>query len=222
VGARWRTTWTVLFALAFGWVEAAVVIYLRRLYYPHGFAFPLQPIEAPVLVVELLREAATLLMLAAVALLAGRRTWDRVAFFTLAFGVWDLAYYAGLKLALDWPAGLGDFDILFLLPLPWVAPVYAPASVAVLMIAAALAVIERERTGWRGRIDARTWLLGLAGAAVLLYSFLGDQAAGTGRALPRPYPWPLLVLGDGLLIACGLRFLRCMRREEGEDDAPAH
>jgi hypothetical protein len=218
VAARWRTTWTVLFALAFGWVEAAVVIYLRRLYYPQGFAFPLQPIATPVLMVELVREAATLLMLATVGLLAGRRPWGRVAFFTLAFGVWDLAYYTGLKLALDWPASLGDFDILFLLPLPWVAPVYAPVSVALLMIAAALAIIRRESAGWRGRADAPIWLLGLAGAAVLLYSFLQDQPAGLGRALPRPYPWPLLVLGDSLLIACGVRFLRHMRREEEDDE----
>jgi hypothetical protein len=212
VTARGRIAWTVLFALAFGWVEAAVVVYLRRLYYPGGFAFPLRPIEPRILTVELLREGATLLVLLAVGMLAGRRRWERFACFALAFGVWDLAFYGGLRAALGWPSSLADPDILFLLPLPWVAPVYAPVSVALLMVGGAVTLILRESAGWRGRADAVTWALGVAGTAVLLYSFLQDQAAGLGRAAPRPYPAALLVVGDGLLAAAGLRFLARMRR----------
>jgi hypothetical protein len=85
--------WTAVFGAAFGWVEAAVVVYLRRIVYPDGFALPLAPIEPHLAAVELGREAATLIMLAAVAMLAGRTRWQRFAAFIVAFGVWDLAYY---------------------------------------------------------------------------------------------------------------------------------
>ena len=42
-----------VFAVAFGWVEAAVVVYLRALVYPDGFALPLRPIAPSIAVVEL-------------------------------------------------------------------------------------------------------------------------------------------------------------------------
>lgn len=225
MGVGQRIGGTVLFGGAFGWVEAAVVVYLRRIYYPEGFRFPLQPIETSILVVELVREAATLLMLLAVAWLAGRRFWERFAFFVIAFGVWDLAYYLGLKITLGWPASLADWDILFLLPLPWVAPVYAPVSVALMMVAVGVVVARREASGWVCRADRTTWLLGAAGTLVLLYSFMRDTAAGFGTALPKPYPLGLLVLGDALLLGSSLRFLSLCRRpvrdetEEGGDHA---
>jgi len=54
-----------LFAIAFGYVEASVVVYLRAIYYPDMFEFPLKMIRTDHLVVELVREAATIVMLAA-------------------------------------------------------------------------------------------------------------------------------------------------------------
>ena len=205
--ARSRLVWLVLFGIAFGWLEAAVVVYLRRLYYPAGFAFPLAPIDPPVLAVELGREAATLVMLAAVAGLAGRTRWQRFAAFLIAFGIWDLIYYAGLKLALDWPATLGDWDVLFLLPWPWLGPVYAPATVAGLMVAFGVAVFRREERG-PARADRWTWALGAAAALILLWTWLRDLDAGLRGALPRPYPWGPFVVAVGLLVGCGWRFLR--------------
>jgi len=208
-----RLSWTILFGIAFGWVETAVVVYLRHLYYPDGFQFPLRVIEAPVLIVELCREAATLLMLVAVAALAGRRFWERFAIFCVAFGVWDLVYYAGLKITLGWPASLAGWDILFLLPLPWIAPVYAPVSVAVMMIFAGIIVVNLEAKGYRCHADLVTWALGLVGTVVLLYSFMRDTAAGMGQAMPQPYPVALLVVGDILLAASCVRFVWLSRRE---------
>ena len=207
-----RIAWTVLFGVAFGWVEAAVVVYLRRLYYPDGFHFPLQIIESEVLVVELVREGATLLMLLAVAFLAGRGRWERLAFFSLAFGIWDLFYYVGLKLALGWPASLADWDILFLLPLPWVAPVYAPVSVAVMMVVAGVIVVRLHAAGYACRADLVTWVLGAVGVAVLLYTFTRDVAAGLGEALPQPYPVFLFLAGDTLLAIACVRFVLLSRR----------
>lgn len=209
-----RTAWTVLFSLAFGWVEAAVVIYLRRLYYPTGFALPLRTLDPTVLATELVRELATLLMLLAVACLAGRSRWQRFAFFALAFGVWDLAYYIGLKIALGWPASLTDWDVLFLLPWPWLAPVYAPVSVALILCGAGWTVVHLLDRGHAGRADRWAWLLGAAGVAILLYSFLHDTAAGLQQVLPRPYPVGLLIVGGALLVACLWRFVRLSRREK--------
>ncbi len=214
MGTSGRIVWTVLFGIAFGWVEAAVVVYLRRIYYPEGFSFPLRPIAAPILLVELAREAATLLMLLAVAGLAGRRRWERFGYFVLAFGVWDLVYYLGLKVALDWPASLADWDILFLLPTPWVAPVYAPITVALLMVAAGVTVVRLEARGHACRGDLVTWFLGAAGMLVLLYTFMRDDAAGLGLAMPQSYPVALLLLGDLLLVAAFARFIGLCRRSQ--------
>ena len=85
--------WTCLFAIAFAFVESSVVVYLRAIYYPDGFTFPLRLIEQEHLFVEILREAATIIMLVAVGFLAGRTGWQRFGFFLICFGVWDIFYY---------------------------------------------------------------------------------------------------------------------------------
>ena len=203
---RWRLFWTAGFGAAFGWVEAAVVVYLRRIVYPDGFALPLVPIEPRLAVVELTREAATLVMLVAVAVLAGRTRWQRFAAFLVAFGVWDLVYYLGLKLALDWPASLADWDVLFLLPWPWLGPVYAPATAAALMVVFGGLVFLREERRPQSA-DRWSWVLGATGAVALLYTWLRDLEAALAGAVPAPYPVGLFVLGVSLLAACGLRFL---------------
>jgi hypothetical protein len=33
--------WLAVFSMAMGYLESAVVVYLRKLYYPDGFKFPL-------------------------------------------------------------------------------------------------------------------------------------------------------------------------------------
>jgi len=203
---RWRLFWTAGFGAAFGWVEAAVVVYLRRIVYPDGFALPLVPIEPRLAVVELTREAATLVMLVAVAVLAGRTRWQRFAAFLVAFGVWDLVYYLGLKLTLDWPASMTDWDVLFLLPWPWLGPVYAPATAAVLMVVLGGLVFLREERRPQGA-DRWSWALGTAGAVTLLFTWLRDLDAALAGASPAPYPVALFVLGVVLLAACGSRFL---------------
>ena len=109
--------WIAVFGIAFGFVESSVVVYLRSLYNPEGFTFPLRVMSAEHLLVELIRKAATLVILAAVGMLAGSRRWEKFGYFLVAFGVWDIFYYVWLKVLLNWPAGLLDWDILFLIPL---------------------------------------------------------------------------------------------------------
>ena len=152
-------TWLAAFAVAMAYVEAAVVAYLRLLYYPDGFviegAASLEPVPPAVLAIEIGREAATIVMLAAVALLsAGKSWWERLAHFMWAFALWDIFYYVWLYALLRWPSGPTTIDVLFLIPRPWIAPVFVPVAASLLMIGAALAILRR------------TWVRGVGGRSM--------------------------------------------------------
>jgi hypothetical protein len=121
-----RVAWLSTYAVAMGLLEAAVVVYLRALYYPEGFRFPLVMMPERMAIIEVLREVTTILMLAAVAALTGKDAHDRFFVFGFLFGAWDLVYYLGLFLFLGWPGSLATWDILFLIPVPWVSPVLFP------------------------------------------------------------------------------------------------
>src|ERR1700680_5343374 len=88
-----------------------------------------------------------MLMLAAIALAVARNARQWSAAFAIAFGVWDIVFYACLKLILGWPASLFTWDILFLIPVPWVCPVIAPALVSLAMIAAGIWCLCRDEAG---------------------------------------------------------------------------
>src|SRR5438477_835536 len=122
------------YAAAMAWVESAVVFYLRTMI---DRIEPHQPDPLPMIGslghVELAREAATMIMLLTVGILAGRTWRARLGYAAIAFGVWDIFYYVFLKVMCDWPKSLFDWDILFLLPLPWWGPVLAPVCIALLM-----------------------------------------------------------------------------------------
>ena len=94
------------YAVAMAYLESAIVVYLRRLYYPRGFDFPLVIIDVPTLLIEVGRETATMVMLATVGVAAGRTKVGKWAYFLYLFGVWDIFYYIWLKVFLDWPASL--------------------------------------------------------------------------------------------------------------------
>jgi hypothetical protein len=145
--------------------------------------------------VELVREAATLIMLATVGMLAGRTWRVRTGYAALAFGVWDIFYYVFLRLMTGWPRTLLDWDILFLLPLPWWGPVLAPISIALVMILwGTLATQSRD-----GATDPRwAWTLGWIGIVLALAVFMIDawRALPHGRdavlqVLPTTFNWPL-------------------------------
>jgi len=207
VNANRRILWLTIFGIGFGYVEAAVVVYLRGLLYPEGFELPLRAIPQELLHVELVRELATLAMLAVVGMLAGRTRWGRAAAFALAFGVWDLVYYLGLKLALGWPSSFATWDVLFLIPWPWLGPVYAPATVAVLMIIFGAWTLRLEEGGRSLGADRASWALALAGSAILLITWLRDVDASLGGAMPRTYPLALWAVGVILLAMAGIRFV---------------
>jgi len=193
-----RTRWAIviLFAIAMAWVEAASVFYIRALV---GRIEPYQidplPMNGVLGNVELVREAATLVMLATVGMLAGRAWRSRTGYAALAFGAWDIFYYVFLRQMSGWPRTLLDWDILFLLPLPWWGPVLAPVSIALLMI---LWGTLATQSGDHAR-DAR-WAsaLGWIGVALALAVFMIDawRALPGGRdavlrVLPTKFNWPV-------------------------------
>lgn len=196
----------VAFALAFGFIEASVVVYLRELYAreaslhgPNAFAglqVTLVALPTRLVSLEMAREACTIVLLGAVAWLAGRRAADRAGAFLLAFGAWDLTYYGVLRLAAGWPDTLGAWDILFLIPAPWVAPVWAPIVVAAIFAGVGTYLFwtsDRERQyGW---LDAS-----VLSVAVLLTigAFLVESGAAIDHQVPRRFPVRLFWAGVGL------------------------
>jgi len=207
VWQRWAVV--ILFAAAMAWVESAVVLDLRTLVsriQPYQ-ANPL-PHSASLGTAEVVREAATLVMLATVGWLAGRTWRSRLGYAMVAFGVWDILYYVWLKVISGWPRSLFDWDVLFLLPVPWWGPVLAPVLISGLMIAGGtlVSVFEAEsRPVWPGRL---AWALNLGGAALALYIFMAktlhaalSQGSAVRTILPDRFNWPLFLAALALLAA---------------------
>lgn len=200
-----------LFAIAFALVEAAVVIYLRALYYPHGFSFPLVPPPLGIYQMEMWRELATLLMLVSAGWLAANTRWSRFAYFMYAFGLWDIFYYVWLKVFSGWPESFLTPDILFLLPVVWWGPVLAPCIVAASLCVSAVIVVKRE--GTLPSVEPADVALLCLGAFVILYTFMADAPIIEAGRMPPPYRWGIFFAGEFLGIGAFIMLLK--RRPDG-------
>jgi len=166
--------WLTVFSIAMGFLETAVVVYLRKIYYPDGFAFPLTPVGNNMAITEFFREAATIIMLAGIGIIAGKNASQKFAFFVYCFAVWDIFYYVFLKLLLGWPDSLFTWDILFLIPVPWVGPVLAPCLVSLTMIVLTLSVLYFQEKGCNAHLKRKEWFLIITGGVIVVYSFISD------------------------------------------------
>ena len=246
--SRWvrRVLLLVLFAVAFGYVESAVVVYLRAIYDPIRAiasseaitssvaiassvapAYPDQPSEGLLplitmdqlrqadpehvrrLVIELGREAATIIMLAVVAALATRRRGEWIAMFLVSFGVWDIAYYVGLKLMIDFPPSLLSWDILFLLPVPWIGPVLAPLIVSLTMVTAGLTLLAETERGRPLRAGWLHWVAVTVGGLIVVASFCQHFTRTTRGEMPERFNWLLFAMGESVAI---LAFVHAIAR----------
>ena len=213
-----KTIWIVSFALAMGYLESAVVVYLRELYYPGGFDFPMKEMNQTLAVTELYREAATLVMILAISVLVAEKRLHRFAWFLVVFSIWDIAYYIFLKILLNWPESLLTTDILFLLPSIWTGPVIAPVINSITMILLA-AVILNIRKGSMPivRLSNLVWALLIVGALIVLIAYMKDFATYaleykqsnptivisektkmlllSTQFIPRSFDWPLFLSG---------------------------
>lgn len=215
----------ILFGIAFGFVEASVVVYLRHLTAPYREAAGLAPYDLfPLLVgrelrahpvisriehIELIREVATLLMLWAAGMAIGRTPTARFAAFLVAFGWWDIFFYLGLKLTIDWPASIMTPDILFLVPVPWWGPVLSPVLAATVMVIFGTLYLFRP-------FDVRPlhWTGILGGGLVMVGAFAWDAKALLAGAVPQEFNWPLYLCGLAATLVAGLHAARSFSRAD--------
>jgi len=195
-----KVFWILVFSISMAFVEAGVVIYLRDLYYPEGFDFPLKMITKRNLIVEIGREVATIFMLISVAALSGKKFWEKFACFLICFGFWDIFYYLWLKIAIGWPSSLFDWDILFLIPIPWIGPVIAPVTIAIIMILTGLLINLLYKRGYDFQPSSLEWGLTMIGTLIILYSFMRDTGASLHQHIPLPYRYEALIAGDVLYL----------------------
>jgi len=163
-----------IFAVSMGLLEAIVVVYIRELYYPEGFNFPLKELPEWLITVEWTREITTLLMLGSVGWVSGKTFIKRLSVFLFLFGIWDITYYAGLKVFLDWPESLLTWDILFLIPVTWVGPVLAPILCSILMIIMSIIFDLLISKNKLHKLIPLEWILLIAGAAIIYYTYTVD------------------------------------------------
>jgi hypothetical protein len=214
-----------LFGISFGYLEASVVVYLRAIYDPirhrlhpdraPGELFPLispeelanaGPENPRRLLIEIGREASTIIMLASVGLAAGRNFNQRMAAFAIVFGLWDIFFYVFLRLMIDWPQSLFTWDILFLIPLPWVGPVLSPVIVALTLVVCGLISLRL------GGVPAQRleWGAMIAGGLIVILAFVWDFRNTTAGGLPNPFNWPLFLAGETIAL---LGFFSAARRQ---------
>lgn len=204
---RWLVV--CVFAIAMAWVESAVVYDLRTM------VDRLEPYQADPLPligklgpVELVRELATMIMLFTAGMLAGKKWPQRIGYSAIAFGVWDIFYYVFLKVMCGWPHTLLDWDILFLLPLPWWGPVLAPVLIAGLMIVWGTRVTQFGGAAAASTRTVVAWGLNFGGMFLALYVFMTDtlRVADQGvrvvrKVLPTEFNWPLFLVALALMAA---------------------
>jgi len=224
----------VLFGITFGYVEAAVVVYLRAIMAPlREGLFPDRPSDElfPMLRLEDLRaagpeamrifwtelgrELATMGMLVAAGLAFARNFRQWLAGFLIAFGVWDIFYYVFLKLLIDWPASLWTWDVLFLVPVPWVGPVISPVLVAVAMIAVGVIILWREARQRPIRAGLLHWAAIFGGGVVMVVAFCWDWGNAAAGGMPNPFNWPLYWTGAAIGTA---GFLHAVARPAAPQD----
>ena len=190
----------IIFSIAFAYIEAAVVVYLRTIFHPSGFTFPLtefgiSPLWKRILLTEIAREAATIVLMLSASYLFGKNNQQRFAFFLTIFAVWDIFYYIWLKVLIDWPSSIIDWDILFLIPVAWAGPVLAPVIISFTLLAFAVIILYRSSCGKPIRPTLAGWLLFILAALIVVVSFC---IAGLHIAEPdfkSHFHWPLFAAG---------------------------
>jgi hypothetical protein len=214
--------WITIFSIAMAFLETSVVIYLRKLYYPEGFNFPLKMFDKDIAIVEIFREFATLIMLLGAGFIAGRNKAEKFGLFLYSFAVWDIFYYVFLKVILNWPESFFTWDILFLIPTTWVGPVIAPVLVSLAMITFAILISKFTSQDIKTKISLLEWALLIGGSIVLVIGFTLDYVnymfqffslseilspANTSKLMekalgyiPVSFPWLIFFIGLGIII----------------------
>jgi hypothetical protein len=213
----------IIFSIAFAYIESAVVVYLRVIFHPDGFTFPLSNIDTilqnkAILLTEIGREAATIVLIFTGAWLFGRNPQQRFAYFLTIFAVWDILYYVWLKVLSahlnaipNWPQSIMDWDILFLIPMAWAGPVVAPVIISIILLVFAIIILHRDCRGRPVRANSIEWIGFIAAGVIIVVSFCipGPHIAEPGYQ--SHFYWPLFALGNIVAIAL---FARCLLKSK--------
>ena len=179
------------------YLESAVVVYLRAMY---GIEDLLRDINFETDIytfIEIGREAATIVMLAIISLIAGSNRQKKLGYFFLSFGIWDIFYYIWLYVFIQWPKSLLEWDILFLIPLPWWGPAIAPILISILLISIGFLLISEVKF----KVTALDWIVFGISIVVLLFTFTEDSIieilSGTGnltKIRPSSFNWIVFLI----------------------------
>jgi hypothetical protein len=203
-----------------GYLESAVVVYLRELYFPSGFSFPAVSLSGSIAVIEVYREIATIIMLLSVGFLAGKNIRQKAAWFIYCFAVWDIFYYVFLKITLNWPESFFTWDLLFLIPTIWTGPVISPVVVSITMIILAGMILYGEVSTTGKKISGITVFLSITGSILIFGSFIwsfsvymirtasvsavfnpGQIQIALREYVPYDFNWYLFIAGEIVLLA---------------------
>tara|TARA_B100000508_G_scaffold140954_1_gene144526 strand:+ start:8026 stop:8784 length:759 start_codon:yes stop_codon:yes gene_type:complete len=219
-----------IFSIAMGFMEAAIVVYLRELYYPIGFDFPIQPVQpmtTTILQTEVFREFCTIVMLLYMGYIHGKSKQEQFAYFLYCFAIWDIFYYVFLFLTIDWPASLFTWDLLFLIPVPWIGPVWSPVLISLLMIALSFVLVRASHLGRKVRLTQFDWALLIIGSITIIISWTMDYMtfiygqfgnlnffAVSEQELnvvnesyvPQHFPWIIFFTGVAMILAAIVHF----------------
>jgi hypothetical protein len=206
----------VIFGIAFGYIEAAVVVYLRAIFYPDSFTFPitmlgLSPLGKRLLLTEIGREVATIVLIFTSSWLFGKNYRQRFAYFMIIFAVWDIFYYVWLKVLLDWPASIMDWDILFLIPTIWASAVLYPVLISITLLVFAAVILYRDAQGRTIRVTPADWLVFIISGIIVVVSFCTPGPHVTELYFESYFYWPLFAAG--LLLAIGM-FIKCLLKSK--------
>ena len=186
-----------LFAIAMAYLESAVVVYLRAMYGIEDLVRDINFETDIYTFIEIGREAATIVMLIIIGLIAGNTWQKKIGYFFLSFGVWDIFYYIWLYVFIQWPKSLFEWDILFLIPIPWWGPVIAPILISILLISIGYLLIRDVRI----KVTTIDWIAFGLSIIILLYTFTEDSIkvifSGTGdltQIRPTSFKWILFLI----------------------------
>ena len=210
-----RILWVGVFAIAMAFLEAAVVVYLRRVYGITDLMLSVPPFDPRIGAIEFGRELSTLVMLLSVGIVAGQNLQSRLGVAIFAFGLWDVFYYIWLRVFIGWPSSLLDPDLLFLIPLPWWGPVLSPVLIALLMVVVGVLLSLSEEIQIILCFTRINLAILLVGMLVVLYTFMADALAllpADAQALSQVklsrFNWPVYIIGYVIGLFGILRSLR--------------
>lgn len=223
-----------LFAVGMAFLESAIVVYLREIFYPEGFVFPLKIVGGNIIITELFREVVTIIMLLSIGFYLGKCRLEKFAYFILAFAVWDIFYYIFLKALIGWPESLLTWDILFLIPFNWIGPVIAPVINSITMIILAGIIIFYEKKSMKVYFTFYEWLLLIIGSIIIIISyikdslffvfdFIGNKANNLSELqtalenfslefVPLKFDWIMFSVGEFLFLISIIVFIRRMKK----------